>query len=66
VVGRCGREVQLHVDVGGVQAGQGWLGVEDASTSGNMCLYGATTTAKTVKNGDSYPLIAGQLSITFG
>lgn len=41
------------------------LGVEDALTVGNMCLFGAPTTPKTVKNGDSFPLIAGQLSITF-
>lgn len=43
----------------------GWLGVEDALTVGNMCFYGATTTAKTILNGASFVLIIGQLSLQF-
>jgi hypothetical protein len=42
-----------------------YLGLEDASTTGNMCMWGAPTTAKTVPNGESFQLIAGQLSIQF-
>lgn len=42
-----------------------YLGVEDASTAGNMCMYGASTVARTVNTGQSFPIVAGQLSIQF-
>jgi hypothetical protein len=40
-----------------------YIGVEDASSGGNMCLYGAGTTAKTVNTGGSFTVSPGQLAI---
>lgn len=38
----------------------------DATTAGNMLIYGALTTAKTVNNGDPAPkFLAGALDVTF-
>jgi hypothetical protein len=41
------------------------IGIEDATTSGNMLLHGAATASRTIQVGDSYQLAAGQLAITF-
>lgn len=53
-------------------AGANWgtisyVGIEDAlaTSTGNMCLWGAPTTARTINSGGSYPIVAGQLSIQF-
>ena len=42
----------------------GWVGVFDASTSGNMLAWSALTTAKTVSSGDVFRFDAGDLDIT--
>ena len=42
------------------------LGLRDASTSGNLLLYGPLTTAKVISNGDPAPkFAAGALTVTF-
>lgn len=42
------------------------FGIWDASTSGNLLIYGALTTAKTINNGDAAPSFAtGDLDVTF-
>lgn len=42
-----------------------YVGIEDASSAGNMCIWGAPTTAKTVTTGESFQLVPSQLSIQF-
>jgi hypothetical protein len=42
-----------------------FIGIEDASTAGNMCMLGAPTTAKTVTTGIPFQLAPSQLSIQF-
>lgn len=42
-----------------------FIGVEDTLTVGNMCFYGAPTTAKTVDSGGSFIMIIGQFSMAF-
>lgn len=39
--------------------------ISDASTTGNMTLYGELTTAQTTPIGEQFQLVAGQLSIAF-
>lgn len=41
------------------------VGIMDASTAGNMLLYGALSVSKTIASGDSLQIAASQLSITF-
>lgn len=42
------------------------FGIWDASTSGNLLVYGALTTPKTINNGDAAPSFAtGDLDVTF-
>lgn len=50
-------------------AGSNWgtityVGVFDASTSGNLLAYGALTTSKLVESGDVFRIPAGDLDIT--
>tara|TARA_R100000963_G_C4618445_1_gene86660 strand:+ start:55 stop:444 length:390 start_codon:yes stop_codon:yes gene_type:complete len=42
----------------------GWVGVFDASTSGNLLAWSALTTAKTVSSGDVFRFDSGDLDIT--
>lgn len=42
----------------------GWVGVFDASSSGNLLAWSALTTAKTVSSGDVFRFDAGDLDIT--
>jgi len=41
------------------------IGIMDASTGGNMLLFGALTSARTIQNGDSLQFAAGSLVLTF-
>lgn len=41
------------------------FGIFDASTSGNLIVWGALTTPKTVANNDTVSFAASQLSVTF-
>tara|TARA_R110000744_G_scaffold350997_4_gene456741 strand:+ start:1577 stop:1972 length:396 start_codon:yes stop_codon:yes gene_type:complete len=41
------------------------LFLSNASTAGNVILYGALTTPKIVENGDQFVIAAGDLDITF-
>ena len=41
------------------------LFLADASSGGNVILYGALTTPKIVENGDQFVIAAGDLDITF-
>ena len=40
------------------------VGILDASTSGNLLAWGALTVSKTVNNGDTFKILAGDLDIT--
>lgn len=40
------------------------IGIMDASTSGNMLLYGALAASKTIGSGDSFQFAIGQLEVT--
>ena len=42
----------------------GWVGVYDASSSGNLLAWSALTTAKTVSSGDVFRFDSGDLDIT--
>lgn len=51
-------------------AGADWgtithVGYMDASTGGNMLLYGALGSSRTIQNGDSLQFAAGNLVVTF-
>lgn len=41
------------------------IGIVDASSAGNMLLYGALTSARTIQNGDSLQFAAASLVVTF-
>jgi hypothetical protein len=41
------------------------VAIFDASTGGNMLMYGNLTTSKTVNSGDVFKILAGDLDITF-
>lgn len=44
----------------------GWFGIYDASTAGNLLVWGALAVAKTVNNGDAAPQFnAAALTLTF-
>jgi len=40
------------------------VGIFDAATAGNLLWYGNLSTSKTVLNGDTFKILAGNLSIT--
>jgi hypothetical protein len=42
----------------------GWVGVFDASSSGNLLAWAALTTAKTIETGDVFRVPSGDLDIT--
>lgn len=42
----------------------GWIGIWDASTSGNMLYHTALTTSKTIDTGDIFKIAAGSLTVT--
>lgn len=41
------------------------IGIFDASTGGNLLFWGALGTSRTINNGDSFEIPAGQLTVTF-
>lgn len=41
------------------------VAIMDASTAGNMLLYGALTASKVVNNGDTFKFNTGDLDVTF-
>lgn len=41
------------------------FGLFDASTSGNMLLYGSLTQSKTINSGDQFVINTGNLTVTF-
>lgn len=42
----------------------GWIGILDASTSGNLLYHTALDTAKTIDSGDIFKIATGSLSVT--
>ena len=42
----------------------GWIGLWDASTSGNMIYHTALDAAKTIDTGDVFKITAGNLTVT--
>jgi len=42
----------------------GWVGINDASTSGNLLYHTALAASKTVSSGDIFKIVAGNLSVT--
>ena len=42
----------------------GWVGINDASTSGNLLYHTALAASKTVISGDIFKIVAGNLSVT--
>jgi hypothetical protein len=42
-----------------------YMALYDASTSGNMLIYGALTTSKTITTGDVFSFATSDLSVTF-
>lgn len=42
----------------------GWIGILDASTSGNLLYHTALDTSKTIDNGDIFKIAIGSLSVT--
>jgi len=42
----------------------GWIGINDASTSGNLLYHTALDTAKTIDSGDIFKISTGNLSVT--
>jgi hypothetical protein len=41
----------------------GWIGLMDASTSGNLLYHTALDTAKTIESGDIFKIASGSLSV---
>ena len=42
----------------------GWIGINDASTSGNLLYHTALDTSKTIDSGDIFKISSGNLSVT--
>ena len=42
----------------------GWIGINDASTSGNLLYHTALDTAKAIDSGDIFKIASGNLSVT--
>lgn len=42
----------------------GWIGINDASTSGNLLYHTALDTSKTIDSGDIFKIASGSLSVT--
>ena len=42
----------------------GWIGINDAATSGNLLYHTALDTAKTIDSGDIFKISTGNLSVT--
>ena len=42
----------------------GWIGIEDASTGGNLLYHTALDTSKTIESGDIFKIAIGSLSVT--
>jgi hypothetical protein len=42
----------------------GWIGINDASTSGNLLYHTALDTAKAIDSGDIFKIATGNLSVT--
>lgn len=42
----------------------GWIGILDASTSGNLLYHTALDTAKTIDSGDIFKIASGSLTVT--
>jgi hypothetical protein len=42
----------------------GWIGINDASTSGNLLYHTALDTSKTIDTGDIFKIATGNLSVT--
>lgn len=42
----------------------GWIGILDASSSGNLLYHTALDTSKTIENGDIFKIAIGSLSVT--
>ena len=42
----------------------GWIGINDASTSGNLLYHTALDTSKTIDTGDIFKIAVGSLSVT--
>jgi hypothetical protein len=42
----------------------GWIGIYDASTSGNLLYHTALDASKTIETGDIFKIAAGSLSVT--
>lgn len=42
----------------------GWIGILDASTSGNLLYHTALDVSKTISNGDIFKIAIGSLSVT--
>ena len=42
----------------------GWIGIYDASTSGNLLYHTALDTSKTIETGDIFKISTGNLSVT--
>jgi len=42
----------------------GWIGINDASTSGNLLYHTALDTAKAIDSGDIFKIVSGNLSVT--
>lgn len=42
----------------------GWIGINDASTSGNLLYHSPLDASKTVDSGDVFKILSGNLSVT--
>ena len=42
----------------------GWIGINDAATSGNLLYHTALTTSKAIDTGDIFKIAVGSLSVT--
>ena len=42
----------------------GWIGINDAATSGNLLYHTALDTSKTIDSGDIFKITTGNLSVT--
>jgi hypothetical protein len=42
----------------------GWIGINDAATSGNLLYHTALDTAKAIDSGDIFKISTGNLSVT--
>lgn len=49
---------------GGNWGSVGWIGIFDASTSGNLLWHGAMTSAKTIEDGDTLEFSVGNIDLT--